>query len=50
VPLLQELVLQCFCDVDPVVKLHTAKVLKNVTVKSFNFVGMKFCGLMTMGV
>ncbi|XP_052802166.1 HEAT repeat-containing protein 6-like [Mya arenaria] len=31
VPLLQELTLQCFCDSDPVVKLHTAKLLDELS-------------------
>ncbi|XP_053374870.1 HEAT repeat-containing protein 6-like [Mercenaria mercenaria] len=31
VPLLQELVHKCFCDKDPVIKLHTAKLLDEFT-------------------
>ena len=36
VPLLQELVHKCYCDKDPVVKLHTAKVIQ------CSFVGLYF--------
>ncbi|XP_052270212.1 HEAT repeat-containing protein 6-like isoform X2 [Dreissena polymorpha] len=31
VPLLKELIHQCFCDVDPVIKLHAAKLLDEFT-------------------